>query len=741
MLSKELEHIISLAVNEVRIRRHEFLSLEHLLYAFSLEGSGQQILLGCGVDMDALRENLEQFFAEHMEMLSNADEEQDNIVQTLGVQRVIQRALLHMQSAGKETVQVGDFLAALLEEQNSFAVYFLQTQGIQRLDVLNAITEVSPPRTGEDSQKQSFLEQFCVDLIALARAGKIDPLIGRKQEIRRTIQILARRRKNNPVLVGEPGVGKTALAEGLALLAAQNRLPRQFEHLRIFLLDMGGLVAGTKYRGDFEARLKGVIHELEDIPSAVLVIDEIHTLVGSGSTSGSLDGANILKPALAAGTLRCIGSTTFEEYSSTFEKDRALCRRFQKIELNEPSSNEALSILRGLKPAYEKHHQVRYLPSALKAAVDLSARYINDRFLPDKAIDVMDEAGAMRLVDCKPKKTIGKKDIERVVSMIAKIPNRTLSGSRRERMRDLEDRLRSVVFGQDKAVSALTLAIKRSSAGLGDTQKPLGAFLFTGPTGVGKTELARQLASHLEIGFLRFDMSEYMEAHAVARLIGSPPGYVGFERGGLLTDAVRKQPHCVLLLDEIEKAHPDIFNILLQVMDHATLTDNSGRQADFRHVVLLMTSNAGTREMSGHDIGFGQNNNRADKGVQAVNKLFSPEFRNRLDEIIQFHPLEQNVMEQIVDKFLSQLNGRLAQQKIQLEVTNAAKLWLTRKGFDPDFGARPLARLIQTAISDKLADEILFGALRGGGNVRVDRGAEKNDELVFSFGQKPFSAS
>lgn len=740
MLSKELEHIISLAVNEVRIRRHEFLSLEHLLYAFSLEGSGQQLLLACGVDMDSLRRELELFFADHIEMLG-ANEDQDNIVQTLGVQRVIQRALLHMQSAGKDTVQVGDFLAAMLEEQNSFAVYFLHIQGVQRLDVLNYITDASAQQEKKDAKPASFLEQFCVDLVALARAGKIDPLIGRKQEIRRTIQVLARRRKNNPVFVGEPGVGKTALAEGLALLAAQNRLPRQFERTKIFLLDMGGLVAGTKYRGDFETRLKGVIRELEDIEGAILVIDEIHTLIGAGSTSGSLDGSNILKPALAAGTLRCIGSTTFEEYTNSFEKDRALSRRFQKIELAEPSQDEALSILQGLKPAYEQHHQVRYQPSALKAAVELSARYINDRFLPDKAIDVMDEAGAMCFVDCKQKKTIGKKDVERIVSMIAKIPNRTLSSSRRQRMRDLEDRLRAVVFGQDKAVSALSLAIKRSSAGLGDPQKPLGAFLFTGPTGVGKTELAKQLASHLEIGFLRFDMSEYMEAHTVARLIGSPPGYVGFEQGGLLTDAVRKQPHCVLLLDEIEKAHPDIFNILLQVMDHATLTDNNGRQADFRHVVLLMTSNAGTREMSGRDIGFGGDNNRADKGMQAVNKLFSPEFRGRLDEIIQFHPLEHNVMEQIVDKFLNQLNERLLPQKIQLEVSAAAKAWLTRKGFDPDFGARPLARLIQTAISDKLADEILFGRLQAGGKVRADRGAETSDELVFSFEQEPLSKS
>lgn len=740
MLSKELEHIISLAVNEVRIRRHEFLSLEHLLYAFSLEGSGQQLLLACGVDMDSLRRELELFFADHIEMLG-ANEDQDNIVQTLGVQRVIQRALLHMQSAGKDTVQVGDFLAAMLEEQNSFAVYFLHIQGVQRLDVLNYITDASAQQEKKDAKPASFLEQFCVDLVALARAGKIDPLIGRKQEIRRTIQVLARRRKNNPVFVGEPGVGKTALAEGLALLAAQNRLPRQFERTKIFLLDMGGLVAGTKYRGDFETRLKGVIRELEDIEGAILVIDEIHTLIGAGSTSGSLDGSNILKPALAAGTLRCIGSTTFEEYTNSFEKDRALSRRFQKIELAEPSQDEALSILQGLKPAYEQHHQVRYQPSALKAAVELSARYINDRFLPDKAIDVMDEAGAMCFVDCKQKKTIGKKDVERIVSMIAKIPNRTLSSSRRQRMRDLEDRLRAVVFGQDKAVSALNLAIKRSSAGLGDPQKPLGAFLFTGPTGVGKTELAKQLASHLEIGFLRFDMSEYMEAHTVARLIGSPPGYVGFEQGGLLTDAVRKQPHCVLLLDEIEKAHPDIFNILLQVMDHATLTDNNGRQADFRHVVLLMTSNAGTREMSGRDIGFGGDNNRADKGMQAVNKLFSPEFRGRLDEIIQFHPLEHNVMEQIVDKFLNQLNERLLPQKIQLEVSAAAKAWLTRKGFDPDFGARPLARLIQTAISDKLADEILFGRLQAGGKVRADRGAETSDELVFSFEQEPLSKS
>ena len=732
MISKELERIIALAIHEVKQRNHEFLSLEHILYAFLLEENGKKFLQGCGIDMQMLQKEMEKFFDTYSDILSS-EKQQENILQTIGVQRVLQRSILHVKSAGKESVCIGDFLAALLEEEDSYAVYFLQVQGIKRLDVLQYIANEMDNKTTaqEEKQSESFLNKFCTDLIAQAEIGKIDPLIGRKQELKRMLQILARRRKNNPLLVGEPGIGKTALAEGLALQAIKNELPKQFQNVRLFLLDMGGLVAGTKYRGDFEARLKGVVKELEAIPGAVLVIDEIHTLVGSGSGSGSLDGSNILKPALAAGTLRCIGSTTFEEYKSAFEKDRALSRRFQKIEIKEPSVNETCEILEGLKSAYEKHHGVHFLPSALQAAAELSDRYINDRFLPDKAIDVMDEAGAMRLLDDKKQKNISKKDIEQIISMIAKVPTKTLNSSRKDRVLQLEKNLKKSLFGQDEAVCALTRAIKRSSAGLNKSEKPLGTFLLTGPTGVGKTELAKQLAKNLDIAFLRFDMSEYMESHTVARLIGSPPGYVGFEQSGLLTEAVRRQPHCVLLLDEIEKAHPDIFNILLQVMDYATLTDNNGRQADFRHVILLMTSNAGTKEMSGLDIGF-QRGDRTDQGTEAVKKLFSPEFRNRLDDIIRFQPLGQEIAKQIVDKFLAGLNDKLIEKKICLKPTSAAKNWLVRKGFDPEFGARPLSRLIQSAISDQLADKILAGELRLGGTVRIDAPKNQNDELHFS---------
>ncbi len=580
-----------------------------------------------------------------------------------------------------------------------------------------------------------------MDLVAKARNKEIDPLVGRKLELLRTMQILARRRKNNPIYVGDPGVGKTAMAEGLALRIAQEEVPDYLRKAQVFALDMGAVLAGTKYRGDFEARIKGVLKELEGIPDAVLFIDEIHTVVGAGATSsGSMDASNLLKPALASGKLRCIGSTTYEEYKNHFEKDRALSRRFQKVEIPEPSREETVQILRGLKPYYEEHHGVRYVPSALAAAVDLSIRHINDRFLPDKAIDVIDEAGAVFKLSAtgRRRNTIRPLEMERVVARMARIPETRVSSSDREQLQNLETQLKQVVFGQDEAVESLAKSIKRSRAGLGPDGKPTGCFLLTGPTGVGKTELARQLAAVLSINFLRFDMSEYMEKHAVARLIGAPPGYVGFEQGGLLTDAIRKNPHTVLLLDEMEKAHPDLFNILLQVMDYATLTDNAGRKADFRNTILLMTSNAGAREMSAAVIGFGASDSGQDDrsalGKKAVEKLFSPEFRNRLDATINFHSLTPGTMERIVDKFLDELNRQLKDKRVEVRLTDKAKTWLGRKGFDPIFGARPLGRLMQTTVKDPLTDELLFGRLAKGGGVLVDAPAEEaGQELVFGF--------
>jgi ATP-dependent Clp protease ATP-binding subunit ClpA len=587
----------------------------------------------------------------------------------------------------------------------------------------------------KDGSKQSALEKYTVDLVARALAGKIDPLVGRDEELKRTLQVLARRKKNNPIFVGDPGVGKTAVAEGLALKIARGEVPEQFAEARIFALDMGSLLAGTKYRGDFEARLKGVISELKSIDGAILCIDEIHTIVGAGSTSGgSMDASNILKPVLASGELRCIGSTTYEEYKNHFEKDRALSRRFQKIDIVEPTVAESEKILMGLRPYYEEFHGVKYQPSAISAAVELSARHINDRFLPDKAIDVIDEAGAIFVLSGEKnrRKSVTRRDIEEVVARMARIPSARVSSSDRERLAGLEYELGSKVFGQKEAVEMLAQAIKRSRAGLGNAERPLGSFLLTGPTGVGKTELAKQLAQCLGVSFVRFDMSEYMEKHAVARLIGAPPGYVGFEQGGLLTDAIRKTPHCVLLLDEIEKAHMDMFSILLQVMDHATLTDNNGRKSDFRNVVLLMTSNAGAREMSGNAIGFktGELEDRGLRGLGAIEKLFSPEFRNRLDAIIPFHSLTQDIMEKIVDKFMAELGVQLAAKNVTLDLSAEARSWLARKGFDPAFGARPLGRLIQKEVKDVLAEQILFGDLVNGGTVEI--GLNDAQELVFT---------
>ena len=727
MLSKELERIIGNAVREVKIRQHEFLTLEHLLYSYTLDAYGQILLQGCGIGLERLRKQLVQFFVDHLDVNPRPEHE---IVQTVSVQRTMQRAILQIQSAGKPLVHAGDFLAAMLEEEDAFAVYYLKAQGLTRLAVLEYISHNLPDggtaagaeTKGDD--KPTALAQYTVDLVARAQEGGIDPLVGREEELKRTLQVLARRKKNNPVFVGDPGVGKTAVVEGLALKIAQDEVPEQFADTKIFALDMGSLLAGTKYRGDFEARLKGVIAELKAIPGAILSIDEIHTIVGAGSTSGgSMDASNILKPVLSSGELRCIGSTTYEEYKNHFEKDRALSRRFQKIDIVEPSIAESEKILMGLRPYYEDFHGVKYQPSAMLAAVELSARHINDRCLPDKAIDVIDEAGAIFVLSgqSKRRKSITRRDIEEVVARMARIPSSRVTASDRDRLARLEEDLGQQVFGQQEAVTMLTQAIKRSRAGLGNVERPLGSFLLTGPTGVGKTELAKQLAACLGVSFVRFDMSEYMEKHAVARLIGAPPGYIGFEQGGLLTEAIRKTPHCVLLLDEIEKAHMDMFSILLQVMDHATLTDNNGRKSDFRNVVLLMTSNAGAREMSANAIGFkaGQEENRASRGLAAIEKLFSPEFRNRLDAIIPFHSLSQDIMEKIVDKFMAELNTQLTAKNVLVELDEEARVWLAKKGHDPVFGARPLGRLIQKEIKDVLADSILFGDLSSGGLVRI----------------------
>jgi ATP-dependent Clp protease ATP-binding subunit ClpA len=636
-------------------------------------------------------------------------------------------------------VEVGDVIAAMFEEEDSFAVHFLSSHGVSRLDVLEYISHGlrDPADTGDEenaerpghktdaAQRKNPLEEFTRDLTAKARAGEIDPIIGRAAELERTIQVLARRRKNNPILVGDPGVGKTALAEGLALLIAQGKVPSQFTDARVFALDMGALLAGTKYRGDFEARLKGVLAELMRVPNAILFVDEIHTIVGAGSVSGgSMDASNILKPFLAAGEVRCIGSTTFEEYRNNFEKDRALSRRFQRIDLAEPSVDETVDILKGLKPYYEEFHGVVYTPLALRSAAELSARYITERFLPDKAIDVLDEAGAQFKLSSRPRKNarIGAQDVERVVARMARIPARRLTGTDKDRLRDLEVEIKKSVFGQDEAVGILCKAIRRSRAGMKQPGRPQGAFLLTGPTGVGKTELSKQLANVMGVQFLRYDMSEYMEKHAVSRLIGAPPGYVGFDQGGLLTEAVRKNPHCVVLFDEIEKAHPDVFNILLQVMDYATLTDNTGRKSDFRHAVLLMTSNAGAQELAKGGLGFTRNatGDRKSGSLKAIERLFSPEFRNRLDAIIPFNSLNRDIMLRVVDKHVSELADQLKERRVNIRLTEAARNRLAVLGYDVAYGARPMARVVQVEIKDAIAPELLFGSLQKGGEVLVD---------------------
>ncbi len=750
MISKELEMAFAAAVREVRLRRHELLTIEHVLLAIANDPAGSRILQHCGADIPKLKKKLEDFFLENLEVLPG--EATKEIIQTVGFQRMLQRAILHAQSSGKNEVTIGDLLAAMFEEEDTYAVYFLKSQGLSRLDVLSYIshgiskTEDSPwqpegeereHRADREGRQPGALERFTVNLIDKAKAGQIDPLIGREPELMRTIQVLGRRLKNNPIFVGDPGVGKTAIIEGLALKTVNGEVPEALANTEIYALDMGSLLAGTKYRGDFEARLKGVISELKDRTNAILAIDEIHTVVGAGATSGgSMDASNILKPVLASGALRCIGTTTYEEYKNYFEKDRALSRRFQKIEIAEPSITESIEILKGLKSYYERHHRVKYLPASLKAAAELAAKHINDRYLPDKAIDVIDEAGAILKVSPEHKRrtTITPKDVEKVVARMAKIPLRSVSSSDKFQLQNLEGDLKKKVFGQDKAISTLVTAIKRSRAGLALPEKPIGSFLFIGPTGVGKTEVAKQLAAVMGINFLRFDMSEYMEKHAVARLIGAPPGYIGFDQGGLLTDAIRKNPFSVLLLDEIEKAHMDIFNILLQIMDHATLTDNNGKKADFRHVILMMTSNAGTREMSAAQIGFssGEPEDKGKEGKSAVEKLFSPEFRNRLDGIITFHSLTMDIMEKIVDKFFDELSGQLASRKVRIVLTPNARAWLARRGHDFTYGARPLSRLIQTKVKNILSEEILFGKLAHGGLVTVGL-SEQDDTLTFDY--------
>jgi ATP-dependent Clp protease ATP-binding subunit ClpA len=756
MLGKRLEAVLSDAVSEVRKRNHEFLTLEHILFAITRDDQGRHILSGCGADADALSKRLEVFFSSHLEPLP-ADTPTE-VVQTLGVQRVLQRAVMQMQSASKDKVEVGDLLAALFEEEDSYAVYFLRSQGVTRLDVLEFISHAMGSEEwsekegvqgdGEGSGRPDALAQFCVDLTTKAREGQIDPLIGRTEELERTVQVLARRRKNNPLYVGEPGVGKTALAEGLALRIVNGHVPDSFLEASVYALDLGALLAGTKYRGDFEARLKGVIKELTSIEGAILFIDEIHTIVGAGATSGgSMDASNILKPVLASGTIRCIGSTTYEEYRNHFEKDRALSRRFQKIDVPEPTTDECLEILKGLKPYYEEHHGVRYTHPAIKAAVELSSRYINERFLPDKAIDVIDEAGAAyRLRSANRKRnTITAGDIERVVARMARIPEQHVSAGDRLKLANLDSTLKGMVFGQDEAVDVVCRAILRSRAGLGRDDRPTGSFLFYGPTGVGKTELAKQLAQTLGVQFLRYDMSEYMEKHAVSRLIGAPPGYVGFDQGGQLTDAIRKHPYAVVLMDEIEKAHPDIFNILLQVMDYATLTDNTGRKADFRNVILIMTSNAGAREMAAKAIGFGSvvETDVTSRGLKEVEKTFSPEFRNRLDALVPFHGLSEEIMLNIVDKFVAELEGQMKEKRVRIEMTDAARKRLAKLGYDPAFGARPMRRAIRRGLEDDIAREVLFGALQRGGIVKVGarklKASEGKDVSGLTFTFTPFS--
>ena len=755
MLDSHLENAFALAVDEVRKRRHEYFTLEHLLYGIVADKKGRILLDGVGVDTKALRRRLDLFFKENITPLSS--ETQAEIVQTLALERVMQRTIRHMHSSGKGTIGIGDVLASLIEEEGSHAAYYLLSQGVTRLDILEYISVNTEgvgaiPAEGDDENDDpdlKNLKKYTVDLTAKAEKGELDPLIGREKELERAIQVLARRRKNNPLFVGDPGVGKTALAEGLASRMAEGNMPEEFTGTRLLSLDLGGMMAGTKYRGDFEGRLKSVLAALARMPKAILFVDEIHTLVGAGAVSGgSLDASNILKPALGSGALRCIGSTTHEELRNHFEKDKAFSRRFQKIDVGEPSHDECLAILNGLKSRYEKHHNVRYTPAALEAAVTLSARYLTEARLPDKAIDLIDEAGAKRRLSRfetlqakaaqEGKKTasttlkplaVRVADVEAVVQTMARIPSVKAGASDTGALRHLERDLKNVVFGQDQAVNTLTRAVLRARAGFRRENRPQGSFLFYGPTGVGKTELAKQLAATLNVPFLRYDMSEYMEKHTVSRFIGAPPGYVGFDQGGLLIESVRKNPHAVLLLDEIEKAHPDVFNVLLQVMDYATLTDASGRKADFRNVVIIMTTNAGTVEMATRNIGFSTFTgaaHSASKAKKALERLFTPEFRNRLDAMVPFAPLSPKVMHRIVDKFRKELDASLAERHVTLSISASAERYLAQQGYDPVFGARPLARVMREQLEDVLASELLFGKLKHGGQAFADL-CEKDD--------------
>jgi ATP-dependent Clp protease ATP-binding subunit ClpA len=744
MIAQELEVSLHMAFMEARQKRHEFITVEHLLLALLDNPSAAEVLRACAADAEDLRRLLTEFVTEHTPILSGAEIDTQP---TLGFQRVIQRAILHVQSSGKKEVTGANVLVAMFGEKDSHAVYFLHQKGVTRLDVVNFIShgiskvpQAAPAKneteadTEQEASSGGALETYTLNLNALAVSGKIDPLIGRERELERVIQTLCRRRKNNPLLVGEAGVGKTAIAEGLARRIVEGSVPEVLERCQGYSLHMGALLAGTKYRGDFEQRLKAVLKQLIDNPDAILFIDELHTLIGAGAASGgTLDASNLLKPALSTGQPKCIGATTYNEYRGVFEKDHALSRRFQKIDVTEPSVDETVAILRGLKARFEAHHGIKYMAAALTAAAELSARFINDRHLPDKAIDVIDEAGAAQRIQprSKQKKIIGKREIEDIIAKIARIPPRTVSSDDRNALKNLDRDLKAVVFGQDRAIEALATAVKMARSGLGNPQKPIGCFLFSGPTGVGKTEVARQLAYVLGVELTRFDMSEYMERHAVSRLIGAPPGYVGFDQGGLLTEAITKHPYSVLLLDEIEKAHPDIFNILLQVMDHGTLTDNNGRKADFRNVTIVMTTNAGASELSKNSIGFTTSAQAGDEMAE-IKRLFTPEFRNRLDAIISFAALDRDIILRVVDKFLLQLEAQIEEKKVEISFTDALKEYLARKGFDPLMGARPMARLIQDTIRSALADELLFGRLAEGGKVTIDIDADDKVKLVFS---------
>ena len=741
MLDSELEKNLNDAFKLAHKKKHEFVTVEHLFLSLLDNNEALEVLNYCSADVEALKKNLETYITETTPVISEEDDLE--IQPTLGFQRVLQRAVFHIQSSGKKEVNGANLLAAIFSEKESHSVYLLQQEGITRLDVVSFIShgkddeEFEEESLTEDKNKKSrdssALEAFTLNLNQEAIEGKIDPLVGRKAEVERVIQILARRNKNNPLLVGESGVGKTAIAEGIAKLIVENKVPELVKDSTIYSLDMGALLAGTKYRGDFEKRLKLVLKELEEKGNSILFIDEIHTVIGAGATSGGvMDASNLLKPALSKNTLRFVGSTTYKEFRGIFEKDRALSRRFQKIEVLEPTVDETIKILKGLKSRFEKHHNIKYTENSLKAAAELSSRYINDRYLPDKAIDVIDEAGAKQqlLPKSKRKKTISEIDVEKIVASIARVPEKTVSSSDKVSLEKLEENLKRVIFGQDQAISSLAASIKLSRAGLGLVEKPVGSFLFSGPTGVGKTEVSKQLALIMGIEFIRFDMSEYMERHTVSRLIGAPPGYVGYDQGGLLTESVTKHPHSVILLDEMEKAHPEVFNILLQVMDHGTLTDNNGRKADFRNVVLVMTTNAGAHDMSRASMGFNAQDHTSD-GAEIIKKTFSPEFRNRLDAMISFNPLSIEVIKTVVDKFLVELQAQLDEKKVQLEVSEKARDWIADKGYDKTMGARPMQRLIQENIKKPLAEEILFGQFSSkGGVVYVD---QEEDGLSLKF--------